>query len=108
MYFLTRITNMFQTLHFTFVECCATTDSEGMKCFPKKIKIMKDVNDGELVLNSFAVVLEVNERGGNFYNAMRDMVEITYRHYFHIHYKNQLNHSQNHSFFVIFHYFYFY
>jgi hypothetical protein len=34
------------------------------KCRPKKIKIIEDVNDDELVLSSSGVVLEVNERGG--------------------------------------------
>jgi hypothetical protein len=38
-------------------------NNEGTKGHPKKIKIMKDVNDDELVLSSSRVVLEVNERG---------------------------------------------
>lgn len=36
-----------------------------MECCPKKIKIMKVVNDDEMVLSSSGVVMEVNE-GGNF------------------------------------------
>jgi hypothetical protein len=37
-----------------------------MECHPKKIKIMKDVNDDEFVPNSSGVVLEVNERENCF------------------------------------------
>ena len=33
-----------------------------MECHPKKIKIIKDVNDDALVFNSSKMVLEVNER----------------------------------------------
>jgi len=56
---------MFQTFDFAFVECCAWPDNEGTKGHSKKTTIiMKDVNDNELVLSSFGVVLEVNERGG--------------------------------------------
>jgi hypothetical protein len=42
------------------------TDSEGMVSHPKKIKIMKDTNDDHLVLISYGVVIEVNERGKFF------------------------------------------
>jgi hypothetical protein len=85
MYFLTIIANMFQTFDFAFVECCVGT-TMGTKCHLKKIKIMKDVNDDELVLSSSRVVLEVNERGGGdfFYKTMRDIVEKMYRCYFHL------------------------
>ena len=50
------------------------TNNEGTKCHPKKIKIVEDINDDELVLSSSGVVLEVNERGGDFYKTMRDIV----------------------------------
>jgi hypothetical protein len=40
-------------------------------------------------------VLEVNERGKNFYKTMRDIVEQTYRHTFHLQYINQSNDSKN-------------
>ena len=35
---------------------------------------MEDENDDKLVLSSSRVVLEVNERGKEFYNTMRDIV----------------------------------
>jgi hypothetical protein len=56
---------------------------------------MKDVNDDDLVLSSSRVVLEVNERGKLFYRTLRDIVERTYRHTFHLQYKNQSNDSKN-------------
>jgi len=37
-----------------------------MECRPKKIKIIKDVNDDELILSSSGVVLEINQRGKTF------------------------------------------
>jgi hypothetical protein len=40
-------------------------------------------------------VLEVNERGKNFYKTMRDIVERTYRRTFHLQYINQSNDSKN-------------
>ena len=46
---------------------------------------MKDVNDDDtLVLSSFVEALQVNEKGKCFYNTMRDTVESTYRHTFHL------------------------
>jgi len=45
MHFLTIIANMFQTFDFAFVECCAGIDNKETKEYPKKIKIMKVVND---------------------------------------------------------------
>ena len=57
---------MLQTFEFTFVECCARKDNERTKNCPKNIMIMKDINDDEVVLNSYLVVLEVNERGKFF------------------------------------------
>jgi hypothetical protein len=43
-----------------------------MEFCPKRIKIMKDVNDDDiLVINSSGVVLEVNERGKLFYKTLR-------------------------------------
>jgi hypothetical protein len=44
MHLLTIITNMFQTFDFSFVECCVGNDTEGIE-YPRKIKIMKYVND---------------------------------------------------------------
>jgi hypothetical protein len=38
-------------------------------------KNIEHVNDDELVLSSFGVVLKVNERGKHFYITMRDIVE---------------------------------
>ena len=64
------------------------TDSNGRECLCKKKQIMDDLNDDELVLSSFGVVLEVNERGKNFYKIMRDIVERTYRCTFHLKYIN--------------------
>jgi hypothetical protein len=54
---------MFQTLDFTFFECYVGINHEGTKGHPKKIKIMKDIND-ELAFSSSRVVLEVNVGGG--------------------------------------------
>lgn len=60
-------------------------ENEGTEFRPKKIKIVNDVNDDEtLVLNSYREVLEVNERGKCSYKTMRDIVERTYRHTFHL------------------------
>jgi hypothetical protein len=56
---------------------------------------MEYVNDDKLVLSSSGVVLEVNERRENFYKTMMDIVEQTYRHNFHLQYKNQSNNSRN-------------
>jgi hypothetical protein len=70
-------------------------NNEGTKGPPNKKKITKDVNDDELVLSSYRVVLEVNDKGKNFYKTMRDIVERMYRHYFHLQYKNQSNESKN-------------
>ena len=57
---------------------------------------MKDVNDDDtLVHTSSGEVLQVNERGKCFYNTMRDTVERTYRHTFHLQYKNQSSDSKN-------------
>lgn len=50
---------MLKKFDFAFVECYAGTNNEAIKCYPKKIKIMKNVNNDELVLNSSKVVLEV-------------------------------------------------
>ena len=58
-------------------------------------KIMDDANDDQLVLSSFRVVLEVNRRGKQFYNNMRDIVERTCRHTFHSKYRNQSNDLKN-------------
>ena len=58
-------------------------------------KFMDDANDDQLVLSSFRVVLEVNRRGKQFYNNMRDIVERTYRHTFHLQLKNESNDSKN-------------
>jgi hypothetical protein len=38
-------------------------------------EIMKHVNYGDLVLSSYRVVMEVNEKGNVFYKTMRDIVE---------------------------------
>jgi hypothetical protein len=42
---------MFETFYFSFVECCVGINNKGTKGRPKKIKIMKDANNNELVLS---------------------------------------------------------
>ena len=54
--------NTFKIFDFTNVECCLRTNKEGSYGPPNKEKIMKDVNDDELVLNSSRVLLYVNDR----------------------------------------------
>ena len=50
-----------------------------------KIKNFKDVNDVETsALNSSKEVLEANERGKCFFKTMKDIVERTYKHTFHL------------------------
>ena len=56
---------------------------------------MEYANDDQLVLSSSGVVLEVNRRGKEFNNTMRDIVERTYKCYFHLHYRNQSNYLKN-------------
>lgn len=57
---------------------------------------MKDLNDDDtLVLSSSREVLQFNERGNCFYNTMRDIVERTYRHTFHLQYKNRSSDSKS-------------
>ena len=74
----------------------AWIDDEGMESHPKRITILKDVNDDDdLVISSSGVVFEVNERGKLFYRALRDIVRRTYRHNFHLKYKNQSIDSKN-------------
>ena len=85
---------MFQTLDFKFVECCARKNIKEIGC-SKKIKIKKNVNDDELVISSTIVILEVNERGKQYFKTLRDIRERMYRHTFHLQYKNQSNDSKN-------------
>ena len=59
------------------------------ECCSKKRKKIEHANENELLLSSSGVVLEVNERGKNFYKSLRDLVERMYRRYFHLQYKNQ-------------------
>jgi hypothetical protein len=63
LYFLTIIGNRFQTFGFTYVYHCVGNKNKGTKGPPKKKKIMKDLNNDELVLHLFGVLLEVNHRG---------------------------------------------
>jgi hypothetical protein len=73
-----------------------------MDSHPKRKKIVEDVNDDDgLVISSFGVVLDVNERGKMFYRALRDMVEIMYRRHFHLQYKNQSSDSKNQFLFIL-------
>ena len=66
-----------------------------MKFHSKKIKFVKDVNDDKmLVLSSFGEVSKVNKRGECFYKTMMGIVERTYRHTFHLQYKNQSTDSK--------------
>jgi hypothetical protein len=60
------LTKMFQTFNFTHIKCCVEINNKETKGPPKKQKIMKDVNDDEVVLSAFGVVLEVNGKGGTF------------------------------------------
>jgi len=48
-----------------------------------------------LVLSSSGVVLEINQKGGNFYRTMRNIVERTYRCTFQLQYRIQSNDSKN-------------
>jgi plasmid rolling circle replication initiator protein Rep len=67
-----------------------------MECHPKRIIFFKDLSDDDdLVISSYRVALEVNERGNMFYKALRDIVENTYRRHFHLQYKNQSNDFKN-------------
>jgi hypothetical protein len=60
-----------------------------MESHPKRITILKDVNDDDdLVIHSYGVVVEINERGKLFYGFLRDIVERKYRRNFHLQYKN--------------------
>ena len=61
----------------------------------RKEKKIEHANENEFLLSSFGVVLEVNERGKNFYKSLRDLVERMYRHFFYLQYKNQSNDSKN-------------
>ena len=45
---------------------------------------MEDANDDQLVLISYGVVLEVNRRGKEYYNTMRDIAERMHICTFHI------------------------
>lgn len=57
---------------------------------------MKNVNDDDmLVRNSSGEVLQVNKRDKCSYNTMRDIMEWTYRHTFHLQYKNPSSDSMN-------------
>ena len=59
-------------------------------------KIMENENDVQLVLSSSRMVMEVNRSGKEFYNTMRDIVEIMYIWNFYLQYRNQSNDSKNH------------
>ena len=61
----------------------------------KKEKRKEHANENELLLGSFGVVLEVNERGKNFHKSLRDLVEQMYKFSFHLQYKNPSNDSKN-------------
>ena len=61
----------------------------------RKEKKIEHENENELLLSSFGVVLEVNERGKFFYKSLRDLEEWMYRRSFHLQYKNQSNDSKN-------------
>ena len=62
MYFLGVTANLFQIISFTFVGCYPRTNNKGRENHLNKIKIIKGVNDDELVFNSSGLVLEVNQR----------------------------------------------
>ena len=71
-----------------------TNNKEKERCYKKRKKI-EHANENELLLSSSGVVLEVNERGKNFYKSLRDLVERMYRRFFHLQYKNQSSDSKN-------------
>ena len=63
----------------------SSKNNEETKCPLTKIKIMKDLNDDDMLfLSSSEEVLQVNKRGKCFYNTMRDTVERTYKRTFHL------------------------
>ena len=56
---------------------------------------IEEANENEFLVSSSRVVLEVNERGKNFYKSLSDLVEWMYRRSFHLQYKNQYKDSKN-------------
>ena len=69
--------------------------TQKMNVVIRKEKKIEHENENELLFSSSEVVLEVNERGKNFYKSLRDLVERMYRPSFHLQYKNQSNYSKN-------------
>ena len=57
------------------------------KVYKEMVKKIEHANENEFLLGSSGVVLEVNERGKNFYKSLRDLVEQMYRRSFHLQYK---------------------
>ena len=53
----------------------AGTDNSKKECCSKKRKKIEHENENELLLGSFGVVLEVKERGENYYKSLMDLVE---------------------------------
>jgi hypothetical protein len=67
-----------------------------MESHPTRKKNVKDVNDDDdLVISSYGVVLEDNEKGKLFYRSLSDIVEGMYRLIIHLQYKNQSSDSKN-------------
>jgi hypothetical protein len=95
LYFLTIIANRFQTFDFMYAYHCVGNKNEGTKYPPKKKIIMKDLNNDELVLHFLGVLLEVNHRGEIFNKTTMEILEITYKLYFHFQHKNQSNVFKN-------------
>ena len=53
---------MLQTFYFTNVESCVGIESEETKISPKNRKVVMELNDNQLVLSSFGIMLKVNKR----------------------------------------------
>ena len=58
--------------------------TQKMNVVLKKEKKIEHANENEFLLSSYGVVLEVNERGENFYKTLRDLVERRYILSFHV------------------------
>ena len=53
---------MFQIFYFTNVESCVGIESEETKSSPKNRKVVMELNDNQLILSSFRIMLEVKKR----------------------------------------------
>ena len=53
-----------------------------------------NINNGELMISSIGVALEVNEKKKRFDKTLRDIVEKMYTHTFYLQYKKKFNDSK--------------